>query len=43
MGRTACDGYRCYFHDVGFTLQRDNHEKVGRHYANLSYLKFVFS
>ena len=32
-----------YFHDIGFTLQRDDHERVGAHYANWILPKFGYT
>jgi uncharacterized protein len=32
-----------YFHDIGFTLQRDNHEMAGAHYANYVLPQYGFS
>jgi len=32
-----------YFHDIGFTLQRDNHEQVGAHYAQCVLPQFGYS
>jgi len=32
-----------YFHDIGFTLQRDNHELVGAHYAHDVLPQFCYS
>ena len=32
-----------YFHDIGFTLQRDNHEMVGAQYANSILPQFGYS
>ena len=32
-----------YFHDIGFTLQRDNHELVGAHYASCVLPQFGYT